>query len=51
MAVCAAWSCIADFLPPPLLIGHTAWVCVGGMPPAIVAIAMVGHFILIALKW
>ena len=51
MVAHTAWSCIADCLPPLLLVGHTAWVCVGGMPPAIVAIAMVGHFILIALKW
>ncbi len=51
MVVHAAQSCVADCLPPLLLVGHTARVCMGGMPPIIVAIAMVGCFILTALKW
>ncbi len=47
----AAWSCFADCLPLLLLVGHTARVCMGGMPPIIVTIAMVGCFVLTALKW
>jgi len=34
-------AALADCLPPPWLAGHTAGVCIGGVPPTIIAVDMV----------
>src|SRR6266702_4339829 len=50
LAAHVAWSCVADYPPLLLLMGHAARVCICGVPPVIVAVAVVEGLILTASK-
>ncbi len=50
LAVDAAQSWVTDCPPSPLLVGHAARACIGGMP-VVVAIAVVAGFVLTASEW